>query len=134
MRIYFDENFSNHLAAGFNAFQKGRPSEGIEVFHITDDFSKGCPDEEWIPGIAKKHGCVITQDFNIHRRRPQWELCKKYKVGFFFFRQPKKKMYSYWVWIQEVFKRWEEIKEISISHTRPFGIVYEPNKSKYSEL
>ncbi|MEM7673514.1 MAG: hypothetical protein AAF212_09255, partial [Verrucomicrobiota bacterium] len=121
MRVYFDENFSTHLTAGFDCFQKGRKRESIEVFHITQDFAQGCADEDWIPGVAKKHGCVITQDLNIHRRKYQWELCKLHKVGFFFFDQPKKRPYSYWDWIDQVFKRWPAIKDISLNRPRPFG-------------
>lgn len=134
MRIYFDENFSTHLTAGFDAFQKGRRSEGIEVFHITNDFPKGCPDETWIPGVAQKHACVITQDQNIYRREHQWELCREYQVGFFFFDQPKKKTYTYWAWIQEVFRRWDEIKHLATTRPRPFGIIYEPHRRKFAEL
>lgn len=102
MRIYFDENFSKYLAAGFNAFQKGSFSEEIEVFHLTDNFPEGSPDEEWIHGVAKQEACVITEDLNIYRTKSQWEIYKNYSVGFFFFKQPKKKMYSYWQWIQEI--------------------------------
>jgi hypothetical protein len=39
------------------------------VHSIIDEFGKGAPDEEWIPGIASEHGCVITQDLNINRSR-----------------------------------------------------------------
>ena len=60
MRLYFDENFSPHLASAFRELEKGRPSDGFEVFHMTDEFPRGTPDEEWLTAIASRHGCVFT--------------------------------------------------------------------------
>ena len=61
MRIYFDENFSPSLVAGIQKLQDGRKSDGITVHSVIDEFGRGAPDDEWIPGIASQHGCVITQ-------------------------------------------------------------------------
>ena len=69
MRIYFDENFSPYLARAFRELEKGRPGDGIEVIHMTEEFERGTPDEEWLPAIAMKHGCVLTQDLNIQRTK-----------------------------------------------------------------
>jgi hypothetical protein len=134
MKIYFDENFSPYLAQGFNEFHKGGYNEGVEVIHITKDFCKGCKDEDWIPKVAQKHGCIVTQDLHIRKIPIQWNLCKKYEVGIFFFRRPKKRGYSYWEWIYQVFKRWEHIKESAFSKEKPFGFEYDPNKRKPKEL
>ncbi len=133
MRIYFDENFSIHLKNGFEAFQRGRPSEEFYVIHVTEEFGRGCPDEIWIPGVAQKHGCVITQDTNINRRKYQWELCKKNKVGMFFFKQPNKRYFDYWQWVSRVFKFWDHIKLTSMN-PKPFGFAYHPFNNKPVEL
>jgi hypothetical protein len=90
MRIYFDENFSPALIAGISAFQAGRRNEDVAVCSIQEEFGRGAKDEEWIPGIAKRHGVAITQDLNINRTRAQWEICRANKIGIFFIKPPKK--------------------------------------------
>ena len=130
MRIYFDENFSKQLVYGIGEFQKGRRSEDIEVIYIPDEFGRGSPDDEWIPKVAQRHGCVITQDINISRTPMLWDLCKENKIGVFFFRQPKRNKYTYWLWVEEVMKHWQEIKDSSKNIDRPFSCFFEPNKKK----
>ena len=130
MRLYFDENFATKLAHGFREFQTGRPSEDIEVLHLADEFGRGTPDEEWLPAVASRHGCVLTQDLNISRTRLLWQLCQENKVGIYFFRQPKKDKFDYWGWIAKVFEVWPEIKATAKASTRPFAYVVEPHKKK----
>lgn len=120
MKIYFDENFSPRLVEGLQAFQRGKPNEGIEVLSIAKAFKPGTADEDWIPKVAQQHGIVITQDLNIHRRRHQWELCQHYKIGIIFF-QPPKKGWDYWSIIQLVVKLWHEITKQSLKQPRPFA-------------
>ena len=91
MKIFFDENFSLYLSKGFSNFQQGRRKEGFDVLHLLDKFPKGIADEEWIPKLAQMHSVVITQDLNIHTTNSLFELCLKHKLGFFFFKPPKKK-------------------------------------------
>lgn len=135
MRIYFDENFSPHLIAGIRAFQEARKSEDITVCSVVDEFGRGAPDEAWIPGVAQKHGVAITQDINIHRSRAQWALCQSNKIGVFFFKPPAKaKSWNYWDIVQLVVRHWAEIKSCSAEKKRPFGIVVELHKAKFSEL
>jgi hypothetical protein len=130
VKIFFDENFSPHLAKGFAAFQAGRKSESIEVLHCTDKFARGTRDEDWLPQVAKMHGVVITQDLNIHRMKAQWAICEQYKVGIFFFRPPKKMNYTYWQWISEVLKHWAKVKELAKNSTRPFAFEITPKCSE----
>ncbi len=130
MKIFFDENFSPHLAKGFAAFQEGRKSESVEVLHCTEKFERGANDEDWLPEVAQMHGVVITQDLNIHRTRSQWAICEKYKIGVFFFRPPKKAKYTYWQWVAEVLKHWEKIKGLAQSTPRPFAFEITPRNSE----
>ena len=131
MRIYFDENFSLSLVAGIQKLQDGRKSDGITVHSVIDEFGKGAPDDEWIPGIASQHGCVITQDLNINRVRAQWELCKQNKIGVFFFKPPKRG-WDYWRIVNLVVGSWARIQQIAKESTRPFGCVIESTGKFYN--
>jgi len=133
MRIYFDENFSPHLIKAFTALQDGRKSEDVQVLSIKDAFGKGCPDETWIPGVAKQHGVAITQDANIHRIRAQYDLCEFNKIGIFFI-DPPKSGWSYWPIVELLIKWWPRIKETTKGQKRPFGRVISVGSSKWKEL
>ena len=127
MKLFFDENISQHLARGMHELQRGRPNEGFEVSHIVEAMGKrGAPDEEWIPHVAQTHGVVITQDFEIHRTRHLAELCKQYKLGVFFFRPPKGNPYGYWKIIKWVLESWGEIKSNSLDTELPFEFEVTP--------
>ena len=134
MRIYFDENFSPHLVEGLRRIQEGRKAEGVTVCSVIDEFRQGADDEEWIPGIARRHGVTITQDVNIHRTRAQWELCQANKIGIFFFKPPKKEGWSYWQIVQLVIRHWPEIKRLTEQSSRPFGYVVEMHRNKFQRL
>ena len=133
MRIYFDENFSPALIEGLRRIQEGRRRDGIEVCSVKEEFGQGSPDEEWIPGIAIRHGAVITQDTNIHRTKAQWELCRRNKIGIFFVKPPKKG-WSYWDIVQLIFRWWPRISVLSRDTERPFGFCIEHNSSKIKPL
>ncbi len=134
MRIYFDENFSPHLVAGIRTIQDGRRSEDVAVASVEDEFGRGAADDVWTPGVASRQGVALTQDLNIHRVRAQWELCKVNEIEVFFFKPPKKsKAWSYWEIAQLVIRHWPKIKRLAASRSRPFGLVIELNKSKFSE-
>lgn len=120
MKVYFDENFSPHMARGFAAFQQGRPEEKVEVLHVVDAFGRGAPDEEWITGVAKYGGVAITQDSSIQRTRHLASLCDAQNIGLFFFRPPKKTPYGYWPLIEWVLRTWPDIKKCSLSTPLPF--------------
>lgn len=135
MRIYFDENFSPHLIVGMKSIQDGRRSEEVDVLSVVSEFGRGRPDEEWIPGVAKRHGIILTQDLNIHRVRAQWHLCRRNKVGIFFFKPPKKeKAWSYWDIAQLVVRHWPAIKALVGTESRPFGRVVEMHQSRFGML
>ena len=117
MKIFFDENFSPKIAKALNELQL--PHDGIEVLSIAEEF-RGVADELWISEIAKRHGVVISQDFNIYKTIHQKELLVKNKIGFIFFCQPRKNQYKYWDWIKLIINNWEEIKIIAKSESKPF--------------
>ena len=87
MIIYLDENLLKHLAEGFQILQHPegfKTGQRIEVKWIPDELGYGVKDIEWIPIIGNQKACVITQDLNIHRRKHELELYRRYNVGMFF--------------------------------------------------
>lgn len=133
MKIYFDENFSPHFIRGLALIQKGRPSEGIEIKSIKDEFEAGTPDETWIPKVAQQHGIVVTQDLNLYRLRHQWEQCQHYKLGIFFLK-PQKKGWKYWDIIKVLINNWTQIQDKAKGERRPFGYVIAPRKAHFDKL
>ena len=134
MRVYFDENFSPALVDGLRRIQEGRRADDITVCSMIEEFGRGAADETWIPGVASRHGVVITQDTNIHRTRAQWELCRTNKIGVFFLKPPKKQSWSYWDIVRLVIRHWSEISRLSKETNRPFGFCIEHDSSKIKSL
>jgi hypothetical protein len=87
------------------------------------------------PGIAAKHGVVITQDMNVHRTRAQWELCRANKIGMFFFKPPKNKAaWGYWPIVQLTVRLWPEIKRNTTELRRPFGVNIDGRPGKFKRM
>lgn len=119
IQLYIDENISPFLAQGLHYLEKGNGNE-IAVLSIKDVFGNGALDEDWIPKIGEVGGIVITQDFNIFRKKQQKDLYEKCGVGLFFIRPPSKRGYRYWEMVEQIVYRWVEIKELSRSRP-PFA-------------
>lgn len=79
IKLYIDENLSPFLASGLHYLEQGNGKE-IEVLSIREVFGRGTEDEVWIPQVGKEGGIVLTQDFNIFRKRPQWLLFEEFLV------------------------------------------------------
>lgn len=127
--IYIDENFSHHLADGFDIFQQHLNSKEkiqIKILSIKTAFGKGVKDEVWIPLVGKENGIVITQDLKIQTTRHQNELYKKHGLGVFFFKSPSGG-YTFWDMVEQLVKRLPEIKKKSADN-RPFAYRITPNK------
>jgi hypothetical protein len=128
-KIYIDENFSHHLAGGLDIFQQHLNSNEkikIQVLSIKNVFGKGVKDEIWIPIVGKENGIVITQDLRIHTTRHQNELYKKHGLAVFFFKPPSNG-YTFWEMVEQLVKRWPEIKK-KASDVRPFAYRISPQK------
>lgn len=121
-KIYIDENFAHQLAQGLDIFQQhlnNKEKLQIQVLSIKKEFGQGALDEEWIPIAGEQKAVVITQDLRIQTTRHQNELYKKYGLGVFFFKPPSKG-YSFWEMVEQVIKRWPEIKN-KTKNNRPFA-------------
>jgi len=125
MIIYLDENMPKHLAEGFHILQypEGlKQNFELEVKYLPNVFGYGCQDEDWIPQVGEQQACVLTQDFNIHRRKHEMELYKKHKLGMFFMRPlSKKKGMTIWQMVETLAKKWPEISRHIREEERPFG-------------
>jgi hypothetical protein len=127
MKIFIDENLPPRLSHGIQYLEEPN-ARGVEVLSIKEVFGKeGSPaqDEDWIPQVGAQEGVVITQDFNIHRLKSQYDLYRDNRVGLFIIRPPKKIGYSYWQFVQIIVKEWNDIIEQSKSNTKPFLSIHE---------
>lgn len=133
-KIYIDENFAQQLANGLDVFQQHlnmKEKSKFEVVSVKEKFGQGALDEDWIPKIGKEKGVVITQDLRIHTTRHQYELYKKYELGVFFFKPPSNG-YSFWEMVEQIIRRWPEIKK-KTNNQRPFAYRCK-NKGRLEEL
>lgn len=133
-KVYIDENFASQLAEGLNVFQKHmnlREMQQFEVISIKEAFEQGVNDEDWIPIAGKEKAIVITQDIRIQTTKHLNELYKKYGLGVFFFKPPSNG-YSFWEMVEQLIKRWPEIKRKS-KKNRPFAFRYK-NRGRIEEL
>lgn len=133
-KIYIDENFAQQLADGLDVFQQHLNQKErfqVQVLSIKKVFGQGALDEDWIPIAGKEKAVVITQDLRIQTTRHQNELYKKHGLGVFFFKPPSTG-FSFWEMVEQVIKRWPEIKKKTKSN-RPFAFRYK-SKGKLEKL
>ena len=131
MIIYIDENMPPHFARGFNILQDPeniKLDQKIEVKSIRDEFGQGIQDEKWIPLAGKQGSCIITQDYNLKRIQHQFELCKEYNLGMFYFRPPSKNSFKYWAMLSLIVKHWPSMVKISLREKRPFSYLVTSKK------
>lgn len=117
--IYLDENLSEYVAQALNFLNKGYFKE-VQVFSTKEKFGKGVADEVIIPAVGKEDGVLITRDFNIHKTRFQFQLCKQHKIGIFFLTLPKNHS-KHWEMIKVLILKWEEIIDKITSDKKPYA-------------
>jgi len=125
MTFYIDENISPTLAEPFNILQRelnDRSRYGsITVTSVIVEFGEGTADEIWIPLAGQGDACIITQDYNIHKKRRQRELCEENGLGMFYLRPPSKTGYKYWDMVKVLVTHWEQMNKIALRESRPFA-------------
>lgn len=114
--IYFDENFSHNVAAGFHSFEI--PDGRFSVNSTIDVFGRSADDAAIIGGMDKTNEFLITQDNDFRRTRILTELIKKNKVGVFLFRPPRGA--KYWDILHHIYRAWPNIKRTCDTKTPPF--------------
>lgn len=132
MKIYIDENLSPFIAEGLNILEIPN-RDGFQVLSIKKAFGKGISDEDWLAKIGEENAVVITQDFNIHRNQYQRELYKQHNVGLFFLSPPSKTGYQYWEMVEQIVKRWRDIKKHCKSE-KPFAFRCTSRSSDFERL
>lgn len=124
MIVYIDENMPPQLARGLNILQQPlnlKEKEPIEVKSIKDEFGQGTQDEDWIPKAGKEKAIVITQDYRIQTDKNQFALYQEHGLGIFFFKPPSKNGFTYWEMVEQVIRRWDVVKKLSLKEKRPFA-------------
>ena len=132
MKIYLDENLPAKLAEGLNILEAPN-QEGFEVIPMIKEFQRGAKDQDWIPVIGPEGGVVITQDLNINRNRQLKQLYLDNELGIFFFAPPKKG-YKYWDMVEQIIKRWRELKTLSKTSRRPFAYRCTSHSKKFERM
>lgn len=124
MIVYIDENLPPQLAKGLHILQEplnSKEKEPIQILSIKDKFGQGAKDEEWIPLAGEEGAIIITQDYRIQTTRHQSQLYREHGLGIFFFTAPSKGGYLYWEIVEQVIKRWSELKNLAFKTARPFA-------------
>ena len=80
LAIYLDENHCNNQK--ILAVLK---SASIQVERHLDHFSRGTPDETWLPLVGEKGWILLTTDKRIRYRANEKEAVRKYRVRMFYF-------------------------------------------------
>lgn len=129
-KIYLDENLSPYVAQAMGLLCKGYFTD-VDVFSTVDQFGKGKPDEEIIPGVGAQQGVLITKDLGIQRSRLQFELCKVHSIGMFFLKFPKGHA-KHWDIVKTLIVQWEEIIRCC-GNQMPFAWEVSP-RGKFKEM
>lgn len=111
MKCFFDENLGKELALGLRGF-------GEETLHLTERFSPGKPDEEWLPYVAENGYVLFTRDKKILRRPQQLAIIKEYKIGAFFLAG---KTMSRWNYIRQIVMAWHKIEAAAKKDPPPYA-------------
>ncbi len=105
MRIFLDENLSEHLATALNYLNKGY-FPGVEVSSTITAFRRGAKDEEIIPQIGAMGGILITRDEEFKKARI--DMCRKHGVGVVVI-CPTKGKDTHWDMVMLLIKHWQDI-------------------------
>ncbi len=131
-KIYIDENLSPYIAEDLAILERPM-GDGFEILSIGKTFGRGAQDEDWIPEVGAQEAVVVTQDINIHRTRRQRELFEKHGVGIFFISPPSKTGYTYWEQVEQLVRRWRDIKK-KCRTKRSFAYKCTPKSSEFERM
>lgn len=127
--IYFDENFSQYVAAGFHSFEI--PDGHFKVFSTTQVFGFSATDEDIVKKMNKGSEFLITQDSDFKRTTQLIQLIRDNKIGVFLFRPPKGA--KYWDLLHYLYRAWPEIKGVCRTKAPPFMFEFKA-KGRLSQL
>ncbi|MEO8087035.1 MAG: hypothetical protein ABI763_09460 [Bacteroidota bacterium] len=130
MVFVFDENFSHWLVTAMHFLEQGnqfRTTTNTEVYHILKlaeelqypKIGASYKDDDVIKMTASKSGILLTHDDDFRRIKHLSKLFKANNVGVFFF-QTHNDSRGYWNMVNNLIKRWPEIKEKAENTVPPF--------------
>ena len=118
MKIFLDENLSEHVADALNSLNIGY-FQGIDVVSTKKEIGTGKADSEIIPVIGEENGILVTQDNDFRKESAIYGLCKKYNLGVIFL-APANGLNRHWDLVKLLIKNWEELIKLCNSR-RPFA-------------
>lgn len=124
MKFFFDNNLSQHLAAGMLAF-------GENVEHLQESFPEDTDDEIWLKYIGENGLFLITRDEQIRYRPSQKAALKANNVGAFFLGGKNR---TRWQLVKQLVRSWERIKEFAAKERRPFAFKIYAQGTKFVKI
>ncbi len=116
MLVYFDENTSLYIAKAINALEENKGE--ITVLHTKAEFGEGEIDEEIVRLVHERKGVLFSQDDDFIKAKQVTEAMRKYPIGFFYFKQPKKT--TYWDLVSVYMKCWLEARTKILTLNTPY--------------
>lgn len=128
--FYFDENFSYHIAAGLNEFEKIDDLHQVKSTEL--EFGKGITDDELIPLIANSNrGILVTRDKKLVKVRAQRQILIDNQISCFLVNTSG---LNHWGQIRLLMKKWLEMKEFATQNRRKHFVAQVKSNSKIEQL
>ena len=124
MRFFIDENLSPQLAKGMSGF-------GEDAIHLTEVFSQGTEDVDWLRYVGQNGLFLVTRDERVRWNPAELQALKIHDVGAFFLGGKNRSRCDL---IQQLVRNWPRMKEIGSRTRRPFAFKVPPSGSKFVPL
>lgn len=124
MRIFFDENLSEHVAQGINLLNK-KYYPNIEVVSTKVAIRPEASDPEVIDFVSQEQGIIVSRDKGIAKTQTYYELCREKNVAVIIFKLPT----GYdclWNMVKLIINEWDEIIEYINTLKPPFYLSVTP--------
>lgn len=122
--FFFDNNVSQHLAAGMKAFQE-------QAIHLVDEFSQDTKDTDWIPVVGSKGWTLITRDERILKNPAELKAYKENNIGAFFLGGKNRSRCDL---IRQLVRNWPQMKELAAKTRKPFAFRVPPSGGKFKKI
>lgn len=124
MRFFIDNNLSEQLAQGMNAF-------GEDVVHLKQFFADDADDEVWLKRIGEEGWFLVTRDERVRYRPSELAALKANEVGAFFLGGKNRSRCEL---IQQLVRNWPRMKDFAKRSKRPFAVRIPPSGAKFDPL
>lgn len=124
MKFFFDNNLSENLTKGMQAF-------GEDVVHLKEIFAEDALDTEWLKHIGENGLVLITRDERVRWNPAEIKALRNHKVGAFFLGG---KNLNRCKLIQQVVRNWPRIKEYARKGRPPYAFRVPPRGTKFTTI